>query len=73
MVIPGVTLAAALIGVSDIGVATDCTVMVFGLPVPGKVPTGWSGSPLAASERRVALQVQLQLDVKVPAALKTPV
>ena len=33
--------------------------MVLGLPGPGKVPTGWLGTPLAASTRDVAEQFQL--------------
>jgi hypothetical protein len=69
----GVTLAAALTGASVIDAAIDWMVMVLGLPVPGKVPTAWSGKPLAESTRRPVLHVQLQLDVSVPAALKLPV
>ena len=35
--------------------------MVFGLPGLGKVPTSWSGTPLAVSTRAVPVHDQLAL------------
>jgi hypothetical protein len=38
---------------------TLCERMLFGLLALGKVPTAWSGSPLADKMRAVVLQLQL--------------
>ena len=42
--------------------------MVLGLPAFGKVPTAWSGTPLAASTREVLPQVQLAVLVSITEA-----
>ena len=46
-------------GVSDADAVTLCCVMAFGLLGFGKVPTEWSGIPLALSDRWVAVQLHV--------------
>ena len=67
MVMPGETLAEALDGVSVIEAETVWALIVFGLPVLGKVPTAWLGRPLPVRLRRELEQVQFQVAVSVPA------
>jgi hypothetical protein len=58
-------VVAALASVGNRGpdTETDCAEMVFGLLPFGKLPTLWSGKPLAVSERRVLLHVQVAVAV----------
>ena len=48
---------------------TVWALMVLGLPALGKVPTSWSGMPLAVSMRWVAEQLQLAVLVALTEAL----
>jgi hypothetical protein len=38
---------------------TDCSEIVLGLLVFGKVPTAWSGIPFAVNERSLELQLHV--------------
>ncbi len=57
-----------LAGVSEVYQLTVCWLMALGLLGFGKVPTAWSGMPLADNDRSVELQLQADLLVK-PAVL----
>ena len=45
-----------------------CAEMVLGLSLLGKVPTAWSGRPLAVSDRSVLLQDQVAVAVALTEA-----
>ena len=58
----GVTTDVA-VGVTVTEAEMFCAAMVLGLSLLGKVPTSWSGKPLAVSERCVLLQDQVAVAV----------
>jgi hypothetical protein len=60
---PKVVLTVVFFGVKDAERAILCAKMVLGLSELGKVPTVWSGRPLATTERWVLLQDQLAVAV----------
>jgi hypothetical protein len=51
------------VGASGPDTEIDCAEIVFGLLLFGKLPTLWSGKPLAVSERRVLLHDQVAVAV----------
>ena len=64
----GVTTDVA-VGVTLTEAEMVCAAMVLGLSVFGKVPTAWSGSPLAAMERNVLVHDHVAVAVVVNVAL----
>jgi hypothetical protein len=55
---PNVVFTAVFFGVKVVETAILCAAMVLGFSGLGKVPTAWSGRPLATTERWVLLQDQ---------------